>query len=118
MVDRAPAGLEGDAPLLLVEDTMAALTALGHAGRRRSRARIAAITGSVGKTGSKEALRLALGEQAPTHASAASHNNHWGVPLSLARAPQGASFARLRARHERARRDRARWRGWSGRTSR
>ena len=93
MVDRVPAGLEGDAPLLLVEDTMAALTALGHAGRRRSRARIAAITGSVGKTGSKEALRLALGEQAPTHASAASHNNHWGVPLSLARAPQGASFA-------------------------
>ena len=82
-------------------------TALGHAGRRRSRARIAAITGSVGKTGTKEALRLALGEQAPTHASAASHNNHWGVPLSLARAPQGASFARLRARHERARRDRA-----------
>jgi UDP-N-acetylmuramoyl-tripeptide--D-alanyl-D-alanine ligase len=93
MVDRAPAGLADDAPLLLVEDTMAALTALGHAGRRRSHARIAAITGSVGKTGSKEALRLALGEQAPTHASAASHNNHWGVPLSLARAPHGASFA-------------------------
>jgi UDP-N-acetylmuramoyl-tripeptide--D-alanyl-D-alanine ligase len=93
MVHRRPAGLEGDAPLILVGDTMAALTALGHAGRTRSRARIAAITGSVGKTGTKEALRLALGEQAPTHASAASHNNHWGVPLSLARAPHSAAFA-------------------------
>jgi UDP-N-acetylmuramoyl-tripeptide--D-alanyl-D-alanine ligase len=93
MVHRAPARLAGDARLLLVDDTMAALTALGHAGRRRARARIAAITGSVGKTGSKEALRLTLGEQAPTHASAASHNNHWGVPLSLARAPHGAAFA-------------------------
>jgi UDP-N-acetylmuramoyl-tripeptide--D-alanyl-D-alanine ligase len=72
---------------------MAALTALGHAGRRRSRARIAAITGSVGKTGTKEALRLVLGAQATAHASAASHNNHWGVPLSLARAPHGAAFA-------------------------
>jgi UDP-N-acetylmuramoyl-tripeptide--D-alanyl-D-alanine ligase len=93
MVHGVPAGLAHDAPLLVVEDTMAALTALGHAGRRRSRARIAAITGSVGKTGSKEALRLALGGQAPTHASAASHNNHWGVPLSLARAPHGTAFA-------------------------
>jgi UDP-N-acetylmuramoyl-tripeptide--D-alanyl-D-alanine ligase len=93
MVDRQPPGLADAAPLVLVGDTMAALTALGHAARRRSRARIAAITGSVGKTGTKEALRLALGEQAPTHASAASHNNHWGVPLSLARAPQGAAFA-------------------------
>jgi UDP-N-acetylmuramoyl-tripeptide--D-alanyl-D-alanine ligase len=93
MVHRAPAGLAADARLLLVDDTMAALTALGHAGRRRSRARIAAITGSVGKTGSKEALRLALGEQAPTHASVASYNNHWGVPLSLARAPHSTAFA-------------------------
>jgi UDP-N-acetylmuramoyl-tripeptide--D-alanyl-D-alanine ligase len=93
MVHRVPAGLAADAPLLLVDDTMAALTALGHAGRERSRARVAAITGSVGKTGSKEALRLALGAQAPTHASAASHNNHWGVPLSLARAPHGTAFA-------------------------
>jgi UDP-N-acetylmuramoyl-tripeptide--D-alanyl-D-alanine ligase len=92
MVHRVPAGL-ADAPLLVVEDTMAALTALGHAGRKRSRARIAAITGSVGKTGSKDALRLALGEQAPTHASAASHNNHWGVPLSLSRTPHGTAFA-------------------------
>jgi UDP-N-acetylmuramoyl-tripeptide--D-alanyl-D-alanine ligase len=93
MVHRAPEGFADDAPLVLVEDTLAALTALGHAGRRRSRARIAAVTGSVGKTGSKEALRLALGEQAPTHASAASHNNHWGVPLSLSRTPHGTAYA-------------------------
>jgi UDP-N-acetylmuramoyl-tripeptide--D-alanyl-D-alanine ligase len=93
MVRRIPAGLAADAQLVLVGDTMAALTALGHAGRKRSRAGIAAITGSVGKTGTKEALRLALGEQAPTHASAASHNNHWGVPLSLAREPKSARFA-------------------------
>jgi UDP-N-acetylmuramoyl-tripeptide--D-alanyl-D-alanine ligase len=53
MVDQVPAGLAADASLLVVDDTMAALSALGHAGRRRSRARIAAITGSVGKTGTK-----------------------------------------------------------------
>jgi UDP-N-acetylmuramoyl-tripeptide--D-alanyl-D-alanine ligase len=75
------------APLLLVDDTQAGLEALGHAGRTRSAARIAGITGSVGKTGTKEALRLALGAQAPTHASEASYNNLWGVPLSLARMP-------------------------------
>jgi UDP-N-acetylmuramoyl-tripeptide--D-alanyl-D-alanine ligase len=71
---------------------MQALTALGQAARARSRARHAAITGSVGKTGTKEALRLALSAQAPTHASAASHNNHWGVPLSLARQPRAAAY--------------------------
>jgi UDP-N-acetylmuramoyl-tripeptide--D-alanyl-D-alanine ligase len=93
MVDRWPADLADDALVVVVDDTMAALTALGRAGRKRSQARIAAITGSVGKTGIKEALRLALGEQAPTHASASSHNNHWGVPLSLAREPHGSVYA-------------------------
>ena len=52
-----------------------------------------AITGSVGKTGTKEALRHALAQQGKTHASAASFNNHWGVPLSLARLPEDAAFA-------------------------
>ena len=42
-------------------------------------------------------MRLALSVQAPTHASAASHNNHWGVPLSLARAPRGHRVCGLRA---------------------
>jgi UDP-N-acetylmuramoyl-tripeptide--D-alanyl-D-alanine ligase len=93
LVDRVPVHLGEAAQLVVVGDTMAALTALGRAARARSRARIAALTGSVGKTGTKEALRLALSGQAPTHASAASHNNHWGVPLSLARAPQGTRYA-------------------------
>jgi len=70
-----------------------ALTALGRAARARSHARIAAITGSVGKTGTKEALRLALSGQGLAHASTASHNNHWGVPLSLAREPRDATYA-------------------------
>lgn len=93
LVERVPEGLGEGAPLILVDDTMAALTALGRAARARSGARIAAITGSVGKTGVKEALRLALARQAPTHASDKSHNNHWGVPLSLARAPRDAVYA-------------------------
>jgi UDP-N-acetylmuramoyl-tripeptide--D-alanyl-D-alanine ligase len=92
LVDRMPEVRGDAAPLVVVDDTMAALTALGRAARARTRARIAALTGSVGKTGTKEALRLALSKQAPTHASAASHNNQWGVPLSLARAPRGTVY--------------------------
>ncbi len=92
LVDHVPAGLTEQASLVVVDDTMAALTALGRAARHRTGARIAALTGSVGKTGTKEALRLALAAQAPTHASAASHNNHWGVPLSLARAPRDTVY--------------------------
>ncbi len=80
-------------PLVRVADTQQALEALGRAARARCRARIVALTGSVGKTGTKEALRRVLGAQAPTHASAASHNNRWGVPLSLARMPADAAFA-------------------------
>ena len=92
LVSRIPEGLE-DAPLLLVEDTLAALTALGAAGRARSDARVIAVTGSVGKTGSKEMLRAALGTQGRTHAAEASYNNHWGVPLTLARMPRDTDFA-------------------------
>ncbi|MFJ5489457.1 Mur ligase family protein, partial [Hansschlegelia beijingensis] len=62
------------------------------AARTRSEARIVAVTGSVGKTSTKEALRVALGEDGPTHASAASHNNHWGVPLTLSRLPKSAAY--------------------------
>ena len=79
--------------LLIVDDPLAALRRLGIAARKRSRAQVIAVTGSVGKTGTKEALRLALGGQGETHASAASYNNHWGVPLSLARMPRSAKFA-------------------------
>ncbi len=79
--------------LLEVDDPLAALERLAAAARARSSARIAAITGSVGKTSTKEALRLALSASGLTHASAASYNNQWGVPLSLARLPLEARFA-------------------------
>ena len=92
MVDTVPSKLPDTAPLIKVEDTMAALTALGQASRARSNAKITAITGSVGKTGTKEALRLALSDQGLTHASVQSFNNHWGVPLSLSRAPRHAAY--------------------------
>jgi len=82
-----------DAPLLVVEDVLAALVELAHAARARLGAQVIAVTGSVGKTSTKEALRRVLGAQGPTHASAASFNNHWGVPLSLARCPASARFA-------------------------
>jgi UDP-N-acetylmuramoyl-tripeptide--D-alanyl-D-alanine ligase len=93
MVDHVPAGVPGDAPLLRVPDTLAGLAALGTAARTRSRARFAAVTGSVGKTGTKDMLRLLLGALGPTHAAVASYNNHWGVPLTLARLPRDAAFA-------------------------
>ncbi len=93
MIDQVPEELPADASTLRVEDTQQGLEALGAAGRARTRARVLAITGSVGKTGTKEALRHALAQQGKAHASAASFNNHWGVPLSLARLPQDAAFA-------------------------
>jgi UDP-N-acetylmuramoyl-tripeptide--D-alanyl-D-alanine ligase len=82
-----------DAPLLVVDDVLAGLVDLAHASRARLGAQIIAVTGSVGKTSTKEALRRVLAAQGETHASAASFNNHWGVPLSLARCPAFARFA-------------------------
>ena len=82
-----------DAPLLVVDDVLAALVALAYAARARLHAQVIAITGSVGKTSTKEALRRVLDAQGPTHASTASFNNHWGVPLSLARCPASVRFA-------------------------
>jgi UDP-N-acetylmuramoyl-tripeptide--D-alanyl-D-alanine ligase len=84
-----------DAPLLVVPDVLAALRDLAGAARVRTQAKVIAVTGSVGKTGTKEALRLALGKDGETHASIASYNNHWGVPLSLARCPASARYAVL-----------------------
>ena len=84
-----------DTPLLVVADVLEALTALARAARARSAAKFIGVTGSVGKTGTKEALRLALSSDGETHASAASYNNHWGVPLSLARCPESARYAVL-----------------------
>ena len=93
MVDREIPDLPTLAPLLRVPDTLAALGALGGAARNRTRARIVAVTGSVGKTGTKEALRLALSPSSSTYASAGGLNNHWGAPLSLARLPPEAAYA-------------------------
>jgi UDP-N-acetylmuramoyl-tripeptide--D-alanyl-D-alanine ligase len=82
-----------DAPLLVVDDVLAALRGLALASRARLTAQVIAVTGSVGKTSTKEALRAVLAAQGETHASVASFNNHWGVPLSLARCPASMRFA-------------------------
>ncbi|MFL6721484.1 MAG: UDP-N-acetylmuramoyl-tripeptide--D-alanyl-D-alanine ligase [Sphingomonas sp.] len=86
-----------DGPHVLVDDTFAALQALGRASRERSHATIVGVTGSVGKTSTKEALYAALDRNRPgkVHRSMKSYNNHTGVPLSLARMPREAEFAVL-----------------------
>ena len=93
LVSRRPEGVADDAPLLMVPDVQAALEALGRAARARSHARVVAVTGSVGKTSTKEMLREVLAGQGRTHASVASYNNHCGVPLTLARMPTDTEFA-------------------------
>jgi UDP-N-acetylmuramoyl-tripeptide--D-alanyl-D-alanine ligase len=82
-----------DTPLLVVDDVLAGLCDLARAARARLSGQVIAVTGSVGKTSTKEALRCVLSAQGETHASAASFNNHWGVPLSLARCPANVRFA-------------------------
>jgi UDP-N-acetylmuramoyl-tripeptide--D-alanyl-D-alanine ligase len=93
IVTHRPDGVADDAPLLIVDDVLAALGALGVAARARTDARIAAITGSVGKTSTKEMLRAVLERQGKCHAAEASYNNHWGVPLTLARMPADTDYA-------------------------
>jgi UDP-N-acetylmuramoyl-tripeptide--D-alanyl-D-alanine ligase len=93
IVSKQPSDWPTDLPLLVVDgDPLSALERMGKAARARSHARIIAVTGSVGKTSTKEMLRVALAASAETHASAASFNNHWGVPLTLARFPTSAGF--------------------------
>jgi UDP-N-acetylmuramoyl-tripeptide--D-alanyl-D-alanine ligase len=88
-----PSCVEPGAPLLIVPDTMVALENLGTAARRRNViATRVAITGSVGKTTVKEMTATALAATAKTHRSVKSYNNHWGVPLTLARMPADARF--------------------------
>ncbi len=79
--------------LIVVRDVLEALARLGIAARARTAARVAAVTGSVGKTSTKDMLRVALAPSGPTHGAPASFNNHWGVPLTLARMPADAAFA-------------------------
>ncbi len=93
MVARRPDNVPDGAPLLMLDDTFDALGGLGRAARERTNAKVIAVTGSVGKTGVKEALAHVLGSQGAAHASVGSLNNHWGLPLSLARMPRDADFA-------------------------
>lgn len=90
LVTHTPDGVTG--PLLTVGHTQRGLEDLARAARARSRAKILAVTGSAGKTTTKEILRLACNALGRTHASAASYNNHWGVPLSLAALPRDAEY--------------------------
>lgn len=92
LVARVPDGLPADAPLLRVDDTLTGLEDLGRVARLETAARVVAVTGSVGKTSTKEMLRTCLAACAPTFATPGSLNNHWGVPLSLARLPAAAAF--------------------------
>ena len=90
LVSHAPVGATG--ALLTVAHTQRGLEDLAVAARARSNAKILAVTGSAGKTTTKEILRLACNALGRTHASAASYNNHWGVPLSLAALPRDAEY--------------------------
>ncbi|MDX2259478.1 MAG: UDP-N-acetylmuramoyl-tripeptide--D-alanyl-D-alanine ligase [Hyphomicrobiaceae bacterium] len=93
----------GDGALVRVADTLEGLRGLARAARQRivDMARdemapdphVIAVTGSAGKTTTKEMLRTALSAYGPTHAADKSFNNHWGVPLTLARMPAGTKYA-------------------------
>ena len=108
------AGLSGARLLYIVTDTQQRSKSLARRGAGARRRLVVAVTGRVGKTTTKEMLRAVCAHVGPTHASAASYNNQWGVPLSLARMPRGDALRRLRDRHEPCRRDRRRSSHWSG----
>ena len=93
LVSRKPDGVPSDAPLLMVDNVERAFDELARAARARIMGRVAAITGSVGKTTTKEMLLTALSAQGATHAAEGSLNNQWGVPLSLTRMPRTTRFA-------------------------
>ena len=93
VVSRERAATAGSMPVLIVDDVLEALCRLARASRARTRAFVVAVTGSVGKTTTKEILRGVLGTAGTVHAAVASFNNHWGVPLTLARMPAEADFA-------------------------
>jgi UDP-N-acetylmuramoyl-tripeptide--D-alanyl-D-alanine ligase len=95
LVDRVPENIANDAPLLIVDDVLEGLVRLGADARSRSSAKVVGVTGSVGKTGTKEALMRALSAAGATHASAGNLNNHIGAPLSLSRLPHDAAYAVL-----------------------
>lgn len=88
-----PGKAQGLGPCLVVADVLDGLRKLGEAARARCAAKRVAITGSVGKTSTKEALAMCLAASGETHRSLKSYNNHWGVPLTLARMPAASRFA-------------------------
>lgn len=93
VVSRVSEEMRAAGPLLVVEDDpLRGLEAIGRAARARSQAQIIGVTGSVGKTSTKDMLRTAFAASGSAHASAASYNNHWGVPLSLARMARGTAY--------------------------
>ena len=92
LISRVPNGCDGK-NLLIVDDVLKGLGDMARYARKRTEAKIIGITGSVGKTSCKEMLRLVLSAQGATHAAERSFNNHWGVPLTLARMPQDTDFA-------------------------
>ena len=93
LVDHVPEDLDTSFPLLVVPDVMGAFRAMARFARSRFRGKVIAVTGSVGKTSTKEMLNTILTEQGKTHSSFASYNNHWGVPLTLTRMRKDFDFA-------------------------
>lgn len=94
LVHKTPDGVDANDPRLLhVADTLEGLNALATAARARTAASVVAVTGSVGKTGTKEMLGRAFAASGPCHVSEGNLNNHWGAPLSLARTPAASAFA-------------------------
>jgi UDP-N-acetylmuramoyl-tripeptide--D-alanyl-D-alanine ligase len=92
LISHVPDDVDPKANLLIVDNTLKALEKLAAASRARTSARIIAVTGSVGKTSAKEALKHVLSVQGETYATEGSLNNHWGLPLSLARMPSAVKF--------------------------
>jgi UDP-N-acetylmuramoyl-tripeptide--D-alanyl-D-alanine ligase len=95
LVSHIPSGLSGDSNIVLVPDVLQALQNMARFSRKRFQGKLIAITGSVGKTSTKEMLKTVLNYQGETHASEKSFNNHWGVPLTLARMPSKTEYAIL-----------------------
>jgi UDP-N-acetylmuramoyl-tripeptide--D-alanyl-D-alanine ligase len=93
LVSHVPEGVSVEAPLLIVDDVLKALEDMGRYARKRINGKVIGVTGSVGKTGTKEMLRSALSGVGRVHAAEKSYNHHWGVPLTLARMPRDTEFA-------------------------
>ena len=92
LISKPVAGVSND-QVVMVADVEKALQALGAAGRARSKAKFVGVTGSVGKTGSKEMIAMALSACGRTYATKGNLNNHLGVPLNLANLPLDSEYA-------------------------